>query len=74
MVWYFIGVYIINRTFHGRLEIRHFSSRVEKKHTRRETQISRYMAIYGQALGVLNAKTINVFATEKRQSCIKSKL
>ena len=22
MVWYFIGVYIINRTLHGRLEIR----------------------------------------------------
>ena len=30
MVWYFIGVYIINGTFHGRLEIRNFSSRVEK--------------------------------------------
>ena len=30
MVWYFIGVYIINRTLQGRLEIRDFSSRVEK--------------------------------------------
>ena len=30
MVWYFIGVYIIKRTLHGRLEIRNFSSRVEK--------------------------------------------
>ena len=30
MVWYFIGVYIIDRTLHGRLEIRNFSSRVEK--------------------------------------------
>ena len=29
MVWYFIGVYIINRTLHGRLEIRNFSSRDE---------------------------------------------
>ena len=29
MVWYFIGVYIINSTLHGRLEIRNFSSRVE---------------------------------------------
>ena len=28
MVWYFVGVYIINRTLHGRLEIRNFSSRV----------------------------------------------
>ena len=30
MVWYFIGVYIINRTLHGRLETRNFSTRVEK--------------------------------------------
>ena len=30
MVWYFIGVYIRNRTLHGPLEIRIFSSRVEK--------------------------------------------
>ena len=30
MVWYFISVYIIKRTLHGRLEIRNFSSRVEK--------------------------------------------
>ena len=29
MVLYFIGVYIINRTLHGPLEIRNFSSRVE---------------------------------------------
>jgi len=29
MVWYFIGVYIINRTLHGRLQIRNFSSRIE---------------------------------------------
>ena len=31
MVWYFIGVYIINRTLHCRLEIQNFSSRVEGK-------------------------------------------
>ena len=31
MVWYFIGVYIINRTLHYRLEIQNFSSRVEGK-------------------------------------------
>ena len=30
MVWNFIGVYIINRTLHDRLQIRNFSSRVEK--------------------------------------------
>ena len=43
MVCYFIGVYIINRTLHGRLEIRNFSSRVEKKyHTSERSQIIFY--------------------------------
>ena len=36
MVLYFIGVYIINRTLHGRLEIRNFSSRVENISTLEE--------------------------------------
>ena len=31
MVWHFIGVCIINRILHGRLEIRNFSSCVKKK-------------------------------------------
>ena len=30
IVGYFIGVYIINRTLHGCLEIQNFSSHVEK--------------------------------------------
>ena len=30
MVRHFIGAYIINRTLHGRLKIRNFSTRVEK--------------------------------------------
>ena len=34
MVWYFIGVYKINRTLHGRLEIRNFFSCVEEFFTR----------------------------------------
>ena len=29
MVWHFIGIYIINRTLHGRLEIRNSSSSSE---------------------------------------------
>ena len=32
MLWYFIGVYIINRTLHGHLEIPNFSSCVKKKY------------------------------------------
>ena len=34
MVWHFIGVYVINRKLHGRLEIQNFSSRVKKYFTR----------------------------------------
>ena len=30
MVWNFIGVYVINKTLHGRLEIQNFSSCDEK--------------------------------------------
>ena len=30
MLWYFIDVYIINRTLQGRMEMRDLSSRVEK--------------------------------------------
>ena len=46
MVWYFIGVYMINRTFHGRLEIRNFSSRVEKVfHSKRN-----FVALHGHVI------------------------
>ena len=34
MVWYFIGVYRMNRTLHGRLEIQNFFSRIEEFFTR----------------------------------------
>ena len=30
MVWYFIGVYIINRTLHEHVEMQNFCSHVEK--------------------------------------------
>ena len=42
MVWYFIGVYVINRTLHSRLEIRNFSSRVEKNFTRSLRSLVKY--------------------------------
>ena len=38
----FIGVYIINRTLHGRLEIKNFSSRVEKYHTQSLHSLMKY--------------------------------
>ena len=45
MVWHFIGVYIINRTLHDRLEIRNFSSRVEKYFTRSLRSLVKYFSI-----------------------------
>ena len=44
MVWHFIGVYIINRTLHDRLEIRNFSSRVEKYFTRSLRSLVKYFS------------------------------
>ena len=43
LVWHFIGVYMINRTLHGRLEIRIFSSRVEKYFTSEGSERVKYM-------------------------------
>ena len=44
MVWHFIGVYIINRTLHDRLEMRNFSSRVEKYFTRWLHSLMKYFS------------------------------
>ena len=44
MVWHFIGVYIINRTLHDRLEKRNFSSRVEKYFTRSLRSLVKYFS------------------------------
>ena len=44
MVWHFIGVYIINRTLHDRLEIQNLSSRVEKYFTRSLRSLVKYFS------------------------------
>ena len=66
MVWYFIGVYIINRTLHGRLEIRNFSSRVEKifQHSKRNfvSQRGHVISSIYQGLHSLE-KSLNIYAT-----------
>ena len=43
MVWHFLGVYIINRTLYGRLEIRIFSSRDEKYFTSELRSLVKYI-------------------------------
>ena len=44
MTWYIIGVYIINRTLHGRLEIQNFSSRVEYIFTHSLRSLMKYFS------------------------------
>ena len=44
MVWYFIGVYKINRTLDGRLEIRNFFSCVEDIFTRSLRSLVKYFS------------------------------
>ena len=44
MVRFFIGSCIVNRTLHGRLEVRNFSSRVEKYFTRSPSSLEKYFS------------------------------
>ena len=44
MIWNFIGVYIINSTLHGRLEIQNFSFRVEKYFTSGRSEQVKYLS------------------------------
>ena len=44
MIWYFIGVYTINRILHGCAEIQDFSSRVEEYFTRSLRSIVKYFS------------------------------
>ena len=61
MVWYFIGVYIINRTLHGRLEIQNFSSCVEKifHHSKRN-----FISLSGHVTLISSIHYINTNETE----------
>ena len=44
MVWYFIGVYVLNRTSHGHLEIQNCFSHVEKYFTCSLCLLMKYFA------------------------------
>ena len=69
MVWYFIGVYIINRTLHGRLEIRNFSSRVEKIFFNTLTTKRNFVSQRGHVISSIYQglhsleKSLNIYAT-----------
>ena len=56
MVWHFIGVYIVNRILHGRLEIRNFSSLVEKnicKRVKYFSTLEEKFRIFGRPCNIL---------------------
>ena len=59
MVWHFIGVYVINRKLHGRLEIQNFSSRVKKYFTRLLCSLVEYFSTLEEKFRI-SARPCNV--------------
>ena len=72
MVWYFIGVYIINRILHGRLEIRNFSSRVEKN----ISLVREYFSTLEEKfrISVRPCNILHCFVSHRVQYCIMKSL
>ena len=73
MVWYFIGVYIINRTLHGLLEIRNFSLRVEKYFTRSLCSLVKWFSTLGEKFP-LSAWSCNILYVSDVSDMYKLKL
>ena len=67
MVWHFIGVYIINRTLHDRLEIRNFSSRVEKYFTSELRSLVKYFSTLEEKFRI-SARPCNILYLFSRVS------
>ena len=62
MVWYFIGVYVLNRTSHGHLEIQNCSSHVEKYFTCSLRLLMKYFATLKEKFRVF-AQLYNILYT-----------
>ena len=73
MVWYFIGVYIINRTLHGDLEIWNFSSRVEKYFTRSLRSLVKYYSPFEETLRI-SARPCNILDLKGHVVCLNKSL
>ena len=73
MVWYYIGVYIINRTLHGLLEIRNFSLRVEKYFTRSLCSLVKQFSTLGEKFP-LSAWSCNILYVSDVSAMYKLKL
>ena len=67
MVWHFIGVYIINRTLHDRLEIRNFSSSVEKYFTSEHSERVKYFSTLEEKFRI-SARPCNILYLAKDMS------
>ena len=65
MVWHFIGVYIINRTLHDRLEMRNFSSRVEKYFTSERSERVKYFSTLEEKFRI-SARPCNILYVSYR--------
>ena len=72
MVWHFIGVYIINRTLHDHLEIRNFSSSVEKYFTRSLRSLVKYFSTLEEKFRI-SARPCNILYLLYRQECFTEK-
>ena len=73
MVWYFIGVYIINRTLHGDLEIWNFSSRVEKYFTRSLRSLVKYYSLFEETFRI-SARPCNILDLKGHVVCLNKSL
>ena len=73
MVWYFIGVYIINRTLHGDLEIWNFSSRVEKYFTRSLRSLVKYYSPFEETFRI-SARPCNILYLKRYVVCLNKSL
>ena len=58
MVWYFIGVYIMNRKLHGRLKIQNFSSHDEKYFTRSLHLLVKYYSPFEEKFRISTSHVI----------------
>ena len=73
MVWYFIVVYIINRTLHGDLEIWNFSSRVEKYFTRSLRSLVKYYSPFEETFRI-SARPCNILYLKRYVVCLNKSL
>ena len=66
MIWYFTGVYIINKTLHGHLKIQNFSSSVEKYFTRLLRSLFKYFSTLASEKFCIFKRPCNILYTSNK--------